>query len=194
MIKKLAKNIARFFVTKEYINPFEINSYQYGFEILLSTLFSIIPVLVLSLFFHSLLGALLYLASFILMRTTCGGYHAKKQSTCMLIFLSIFVIFSIGIRFLSNNIIAIYNMICTIISSLIIWKVAPVEASNKPLSYKTRRRNEKLCLAVGCIFMALSLTLYITITTPIIETAYLFSGELAAALSMIAGSIKQKEG
>ena len=80
---KEIRRMACFYIKHEYISEKEQNSYQYGFEILLSTIFNIAVVLCAAALLQSFLGAVLYMGSFILFRRVAGGYHAKKHWMCI---------------------------------------------------------------------------------------------------------------
>ena len=76
MIKKLANSMAYFYANNQYIPMSEINSYVYGFEILLSTVINIALVLIIASFLHLFIEAILFMGAFILIRNVGGGYHA----------------------------------------------------------------------------------------------------------------------
>jgi len=188
MIKKLANSMVCFYVKNNYISENETSSYVYGFEILLSTLLNTLLVLVAALFMHSFIEAIFYMAAFISLRTSGGGYHAKSHRACILTFTVMFIVFCLTINILDGKIPAMYSLFCSMVSAIIIWSVAPVEAPNKPLSSAKRKRYRSISLVVGCVFMVLALVTYLTSVIPEI-TVYIFSGELAAALTMVAGAI-----
>ena len=76
-------------------------------------------------------------------------------------------------------------------SAAIIWKCAPAEPANKPMSEKKRKRFEKFSIAVASAFLLLSIIIFLTGASKGLYI-FLFSGELAAALSVAAGSILGK--
>ena len=193
MIEKLANGMTLFYIKNNYISRMDINSYKYGFEILLSTVCNIVLAAAISILFKSLFEALFYLAAFISVRIVGGGYHAKTHKSCIFIFSSAFFSACLIIKLMVDSIIPLFNIFCAILSSLVIWKVAPVEAPNKPLSGTKRKRYEAISLVLGCLFIVLALISYLTILIPNSITVHLFLGELTAAFSMIAGSRKRKE-
>ena len=192
MIEKLASNITYFYLYNHIIPTDEYEAYQYGFEILLSTLVNIIAVIIISVFFKSTPGAVVYMSAFIIMRSAGGGYHADNHMTCILSFSCIFTLFCCLNQSMTNNLIALYNPICTTASAIIIWIYAPVEAPNKPLSETKLERYRFISLSVGCGFMIMELIDYFTMWIPATLSIYLFSGQLAAALSITAGAIKNE--
>lgn len=194
MIEKLAKNMASFYVQKNYIPENERISYKYGFEILLSTACNIIFVLGISILLHSLAGAISFMVAFIILRKAGGGYHAKNHWMCITIFLTAFVVFFLIITLMDPNLIIQYNFTCVFVSALIIYIVAPVEASNNVLSAIKRTRYRIISIFVGSGFIVLSVITYLATWITADTATYIFSGELTAAVSMAVASIKGRGG
>ena len=192
MIKKLANSMASYYAYNQYIPMGEINSYVYGFEILLSTVINIALVLIIASFFHSLFESVYFMGTFILIRNAGGGYHAKSHIACILTFTTIFTVFCLMFNILSNYIPHMYNIACSISSIIIIWYIAPVEAPNKPLSTSKRKRYKKISVmyAFGFLILALITNMINILPNKLI---YVFSGEFAASFTLIVGAIKRKE-
>ena len=192
MIKRIADSMVAFYAKNDYIAMHMRSSYAYGFEILLSTLMNVLAVLFVAFFFHSIIGAVFYMGSFILTRTVCGGYHAKSHLACILLFTMIFVVFCFVIRMMDDRIVSLYNLVTSIVSGIVIWCVAPVEASNKPLSKGKRIKFRRLSLGVGVAYVAIAVLLYfdLLIALPSRVTVFAFSGELAASVTMVLGAVE----
>ena len=90
---------------------------------------------------------------------------------------------------MSTTITEYYSVFCAIVSGMIIWRVAPVEAPNKPMSPSKRERYQAISLAVGSCFIVLVFVAFQVRIVPVGLAAFLFSGELAAAISLVAGAI-----
>ena len=195
MIDKLATNITCFYLKKDVIPQKEFDSYKYGFEILLSTVINIAIVLGVSVLISSPLEGILFMAAFIVTRSVGGGYHANSHRACIIIFTSVFILFCIFLRILDKEMVVIYCLLSSFISAITIAKIAPVEAINKPLSIRKRKKMESMSLIVASSFMIISLGLYYFSRIPGDMIACLLSGELAAAISMAVGAIiNKKEG
>jgi len=104
MIKKLANGMVCFYANNHYISKNDTNSYVYGFEILLSTTINVILVLVIASFMHSFFEAIFYLAAFISIRNSSGGFHAKNHESCILTFTTLFVVFCLMINIFNDHI------------------------------------------------------------------------------------------
>jgi accessory gene regulator B len=196
MIEKLASNLAHFYSVKNVIENTDEDTYVYGFEVLISTALNILSVIIVSLLFGSTVWAIAYMLSFVVIRISGGGYHAKTHKGCILAFSGVFLCFAILSKYLETHFIPTYALICTLISSIAIWRAAPVEATNKPLSDQKKSRLRIQSLIVACCYMALALSV---VWIPGFQTQamrFVFSGELAAAVSIAvaAGDIRRRSG
>jgi len=187
MIGKIAGNMASFYARNDLISGDEIESYKYGFEILLSTICNILLVMAIAAVVGAVPGALCYMAAFALLRCVAGGYHAPSHAVCILEYAAGFAIFAAVAFFLPPLYSALYALVCSIASAAVILKWAPVEAPNKPLSTRKRLRLERLSLFVGAVFTLFAMTISLAGLHSGLYI-YVFSGELAAALSVAAGS------
>lgn len=192
MIEKLAMNMACFYVGNNYIPSSSLKAYKYGFEVLLSTVCNIGLVLGISIITRSFSGAICYMAAFVLMRRVGGGYHAKNHGACISLFAASFVFFSLVIKHLDSSLTDLFNLTCGAVCLVVLWRVAPVAAPNKPLSPKKKKRYEIISLAAGSGFLAVAIATYLIDRIPDGLVVYLFAGELAAILSMVAAAIKGK--
>ena len=82
MIARLSKRMASFFVRNEVIKSEDEEVYEYGLQLLLSTVFNGIIALVLAVISGTVWQCVCYLAFFILIRKSAGGFHAKTHLGC----------------------------------------------------------------------------------------------------------------
>ncbi|MGN0378147.1 MAG: accessory gene regulator B family protein [Butyrivibrio sp.] len=82
MIARLSKRIASFFVRNEIIKCEDKEVYEYGLQLLLSTVFNGIIALILAIISGTVLQCICYLAVFVLLRKSAGGFHAKNHFSC----------------------------------------------------------------------------------------------------------------
>ena len=100
MIKKAAAGYAGWLCANGIVAPEKNKIYAYGMELVLSGLVNVLSVLLISiLLFHPVDGPL-FLAAFIPLRTTAGGYHANSHLSCNLVFLGTFIVLE-GLGYLS---------------------------------------------------------------------------------------------
>ncbi len=86
MITCLSKYVSRFLCNKHIINSDEVDIYQYGFEIIISTVAGMIISLVVGVIFQLFYISLVYYTIFVTVRQFTGGYHAKTYLECNIVF------------------------------------------------------------------------------------------------------------
>jgi accessory gene regulator B len=180
MLKKISYNIAYFFVCKNIIDVDNIEIYQYGFEQIISTIYTIITILAIALLTNSFISSALFLVVFVALRRFTGGYHANSYLTCYLGFVSIYISFILILR---SNILEKYmliSFILLIVSVLIIAVFSPVEHENKPINNKKKIKYKKLSLLtliiellVLLLFFSLNIKFFSVIMLNIILVAIL---------------------
>ena len=192
MISQIAKKTATYFAFKEIFKHEEIPTYSYGFELLFSTLINGMGLLIISLVMNIVLETALFVIAFIPLRLTAGGYHAKHHWSCCLAINIVFLFFAILLRYMNASLLLPYVFFAIIVSTLIIWRLSPVEAINKPVSESKRKRLRERSIVIASINMAVVLICYLIPALPTIFAAYYLSGALAASLSMLAAVITVK--
>ena len=99
MIAQLSKRIASFFVHSKVIESENEQVYEYGLELLISTLLNSVIALVLALFSRTLWQCICFLVVFIFLRKSAGGFHAKTHLGCCSILAAVLGIFIVLIKF-----------------------------------------------------------------------------------------------
>ena len=93
VIVALAERITGYLVSKNIITEEEYDVYEYGYELLASSLLGVSLIIVSSIILDCLDIAVFFLCVFCGVRTFCGGFHAdsylKCNTTSVLIFVSI---------------------------------------------------------------------------------------------------------
>lgn len=77
MITNLSNRISIFLLSKKIITLEEIKIYQYGFEMILSTILGFMITLAIGFLLNIKVLSLLYYTIFVLIRQLTGGYHAN---------------------------------------------------------------------------------------------------------------------
>lgn len=183
MFYACSQKIAEKLISQDIISFEKKNIYVYGLELLLSSIAGILALITVSLIVKAPLLWIPYLAGFIPLRLTGGGYHAKSHIGCISIFttayiMSLFLISQVSIsRF--------FVLIATIVVFILILIFSPVEACNKPLSKERKKsnRNKSIFLALGNIVFAI-----ITVIFQLAHFRFIslyFIGNVAAAVSMV---------
>ena len=92
MIKKAAAGYTGWLCANGIVAPEKNKIYAYGMELVLSGLVNVLSVLLISILLFHPVDGLLFLAAFIPLRTTAGGYHANSHLSCNLVFLGTFIV------------------------------------------------------------------------------------------------------
>ncbi len=187
MISRYALVLATYFAEKEAYREERIKVYKYGFELLISTILNILGIVLLSIILGALEGGILFCIAFIPLRLVAGGYHAKHHWSCILGFNVTFLGFIMLHHYMNNEHALPYSMTAIIVSSLLIWSLAPVEAVNKPLKELQRETQRKKSVTLACINLTLILLFYFvpTLTKHAQLFAFYSSGTLAASFFIV---------
>lgn len=190
MITKLAKSTTHFFVQKNIIKADDEKVYAYGMELLFSTIMNIFLVMVIAAVSKKIIPILIYMTSFIILRQFIGGYHAKTHIGCMGILAVVLTIFIYVISTYKYFSFVITVTSC-ITSGILVFRYAPVEHPNNPLSDK-----DIIILRKKSIISLLALTALIAILSLFSLTAeygmYISLGILTASLAMVCEILKSE--
>ncbi len=154
MITYLAKRITEFFISYDVIKKEDREIYQYGNEIIISSLLDFFILLAFAIGFNDFVNVILFWIVFFILRKFGGGYHAGTYLKCKIVFsVNIFIVMIImhDFKYVYN----IYLLILmTVFSCVSIFLLAPVDNENKPLSETEKRINALKCrilLVLVCI-------------------------------------------
>ena len=155
---ELAKKIAESAALQGHIPQEKIPIYQYGFELLISSVCSVLFILAIGIVFGHPGHALIYLAGFIPIRVCAGGYHGKTHLECYIVFSIAFALciwLSLSLTFAQ-----VFPIITGFALLLAMVCFAPVEAKNKPLTPKRRKRNRRGAIILSAVDLLIALVLF----------------------------------
>lgn len=128
---KIIQRVTDELVSNKIIDSEDCELYTYGLQQGALILLNILTILIVGKIFGMLWESVVFMVTYIPLRTYAGGYHARTQLKCYISSVVLIVTVLFGIRFIPWT-----NFICitiAIISGLIIYILSPVEDSNKPL-------------------------------------------------------------
>ncbi len=131
MLLKISEYVTNSFVNKKIINSNSADIYIYGFQLTLSTLFSIITIILISSLINFLFG-IIFCSFFMPLRFCAGGYHSKTYWNCFILTNLSFMFVLFVSTFYLPLIIYIFNIFLSLLFSL--WFKAPCINKNNPLS------------------------------------------------------------
>ena len=134
----------------------DIEIYQFGFVLCISTMMSFGQVILVGIICDILPYTLCYLILFTVLRVHVGGYHCTTYLKCQCTYLMIFLIYML-LRYIDINVWVAFMMY--IIASFTIWIYAPVQHPLKPLTRiekKSFSKKSKLLVVVFGIALYLA--------------------------------------
>ena len=192
MLSLLSKRISLFLCGNHVIEKEEIEIYQYGFEIILSSLIGFILSIAVGCCLGMFFYALLYYGIFVILRLFTGGFHANTYLSCNLVFLLV-SLSTLGISkiMMYTNIYSIVaHMIIIFISAAVVIKFAPIENENKPLNFEKRIRNQKISRFLIIILSIFACIMFFFMRNIAITIALTL---LSVSMLMVVSLIKPKE-
>ena len=192
MIKKMASSLAHYFAGKELYPVEKTKVYSYGFELLLSTFANALGILLLSIIFGVVPGAILFSVAFISIRVTAGGYHAKHHWSCFLTVIVVFLFFALVSRYISAALVLPYVAFSAVTALVLVLIFSPVEADNKPLGKEQKKKLRTQSLILVGVNTALAVVFMLVPQLPIRYLAFYLSGGLAASVSLVVAKITKK--
>ena len=155
---KLAYIFSKYAAKQGYIKSSDIQTYQYGFELLLSSVVSVVLVVAIAFAFGNTKLALAYLFGFIPIRVYAGGYHGRSHTECYFAFATSFTLCLL----LSMNTagVQLLPIVTCLVLFLIMVGVAPVEAKNKPLTKQRRNKNRRISIFLSLIDLIVASVLF----------------------------------
>jgi len=131
-----ALRVSNYLVTQKIIEEQRQELYTFGIIQMLDLLLNIITVIVIGLCSQMLLQVILFMLAYASIRCYAGGYHAKTKFRCYLCSVAMFIVILPLIHIITDR--PLISIIVAMMTSTIIFILAPVEHQNKPL-----RENEK---------------------------------------------------
>lgn len=153
MLHKLSEIIADYFFDEK--DQYTIDIYIYGIELVLSSLFGNILVILIGIVTRSLIESIIFMVALTSVRVFSGGYHANTYLKCNLITL-VSAIFTVTLNKLlkivfSRQVILyllIFNFILLLLTIII---YCPVENKNKQIKQDDKNKFKFISVAVVVI-------------------------------------------
>lgn len=142
------ERIADELASNNVINSEDRELYTYGLRQGLLMLLNILTILIAGEIFGMLWQSVVFMVTYIPLRTYAGGYHARTQLRCYISSVVLIVAVLLGIRFIPW--INLVRITVAVISGLVIYILSPVEDMNKPLDaeeVKVHGRKARIILA-----------------------------------------------
>ncbi len=145
-MKTVLDGIIRKLIMSEIINYDDREIYEYGLNQLLVILLNLITLCVIGIWFDNWFLLVIFVGTFVPLRSFTGGYHASSARTCFLWSIAILILLSIIDRRIINVEVNLFSI--AFLCNLIIFILAPIQDSNKPLDYLERRIFRKRAILI----------------------------------------------
>ena len=134
MLYKLSARLADRLFNHGVIAEEDKDIYVYGFQLLISFLFSTSLVLLIGAVLGKIAETLAFLIVYILLRSFSGGYHANSYAVCTIVTVSVYLIVILMSSLVNVNLIAYLSLF--ILGIILLALMAPVRHPNKKISSK----------------------------------------------------------
>lgn len=151
MLDKLINASTNYLVRREVIDEADRDVYEYGFHALYNNIIDITSIALISVWLNQVPQTVLYHVTFIVMRNTAGGFHAKTHLRCFILSTMVWLFSLWGI---SGTISPVICLVSAGLAVALYWAKAPLEHINSPLSAEKRKRMRKLSRFYAVVFFA----------------------------------------
>ena len=134
--RTLSQKLVRLFCEQKVVDESKADAYVYGYELLISSVVSVLLVILVSAVCGDVRYSLSFLIGFIPQRIYIGGYHATSHTRCYLAFTGLALICILLSKVIAAN--HLFRILTTAALMGIAIFFSPIEATNKPLGKKKR--------------------------------------------------------
>ena len=152
MLSKVATKLTNRLLLSGVISAEEEEIYIYGFELLLSFLFSTAVILAIGIVVQAVLPTIAFLAVFIVLRSYTGGFHARTYAVCSLVTFSVYGVVMLLSHFLTVG--YVEYLVLGVIGVVLFVIFAPVKHPNKELTAQDIKRNKIISVVVFILFLS----------------------------------------
>lgn len=173
MLTRIANKCTQVLLNNSIIIKDKEDIFIYGFELFFSTLFAILGIILTSIICLRPDIGFVFLLFFIPIRLFAGGFHASTYGRCFVCTNAVFIVVLLLSVFTLNKVGFLISGILFLCSLIYIWKNAPIEHKDAPLSQSKRDYNEKMAKKILGIEVLCITIVYILKGNQIAYTAVL---------------------
>ncbi|WP_349673484.1 accessory gene regulator B family protein [Lacrimispora sp.] len=159
MLQRISEDIVSWQIKKNLLKDDQRALYLYAYEILLSQIINIVVAVLIAVIMRAPMPVFVFLASYIPLRSYCGGYHARTNGVCTVVSAILILIVCLLEKYIVGTAALILPIAVFLISGILIFIFAPVPDRNKLLDeeetirYRSKSRQFWLMeVIVGAIF------------------------------------------
>lgn len=162
IITFLGKSMTQFLKVKHIITEENAEIYEYGFEMIISTILGFLITLFIGILLQSVWLSLLYYVIFVLMRQLINGYRTNTDWKCNIVFFAV-TFFTVGMEkiiYINQMYTFPLHVLLLIASTMVIWNDTSIENVNKPLPASQKKWHHRVARILLCLLVIVSCVLY----------------------------------
>lgn len=159
MIRRLSESIVKWQFRRNILTREQSALYQYAYEVMLNQAINIFLAILIAVVLNAPMSVLVFLVSYIPLRSYCGGYHARTNGGCTIVSTILILLVCLVEKMYIWELTALLTPVCLMVSGVFIFMFAPVPDKNKPLDEKEtilyRKRSRLVWLVeavIGVVF------------------------------------------
>lgn len=153
--------MALFLLRNNIIENEKISVYEYGFEVIISTLIGFLLVFISGVVLGELASAMIFYGLFVVVRLFTGGYHADSHIKCKLTLLSLCLLVLLSTKYFIHLFSFGLHLFFLITYFVTVFLFAPIEHKNAPLTDNLKNRNKKISVIIAIILTAVNILCYV---------------------------------
>ena len=187
MIQKMSATCAKNIISLGRLQEINEPVLRYGCELILTSVIGLMILICLSLLIGHPLAWLFFVISFAPHRISAGGYHADTHVICYIVTSLMFFLGAMTAYSFEWNWYA--YLVVSVFSAILVIFLAPLAATNKPLSEKRFRSNRIRSIAVICMNIVIAV-FFTVLNLECEEVNMYYAGIFFASASLIMGKVK----
>lgn len=157
MLNRVACYISNRLVVHNVINRENEDVYIYGLELLISSIFSTLLVIIIGAIIGKIVSTVLFLVVYILLRSYSGGYHANTYWACTVFTICTYLSVILLAMLIDPRIVAYISLL--IVGVILLFMLAPVKNENKEISPEDFRKYRAISIIIFIGFTVLGFIL-----------------------------------
>lgn len=158
MLERLSEKFVKKLIDAEIISNMDADVYSYGFFQGIMMLINIMTILLLGMIFKLMIPCILLNFAYIPIRIYAGGHHADSSAKCYVNSTIMIAVLLAIIKWVPIHFALLVLLL--IVSSIVIWTLAPVETENNPLDESEKevfKKRARVILIIEAIVFFISL-------------------------------------
>lgn len=192
MISDLSVKVTGVLLDNRIIEEQDEDIYKYGLELLISSVVNLTLVIAIGCIFGKFIQTVLFVLLYCFVRRYAGGYHANTHARCIATFSTLYFLM-LGITDMFHISEAnLLLVIASIISNVIVFRLAPVADQNKPLEDHEIKRNSLISKGLVIISLVINIILYLCVGNKYSLLLFALYAQIWVGAVVLVGYIKNR--